>query len=101
MASSELADWYQQVERVNGSSVRDSVRLFLVPGMTHCFGGQATDKFDMLDAITAWVEKGQAPDRIIATSRSMPGVSRPLCPYPKVARYRGGDKQAAASFQCV
>ena len=101
MASSELADRYQQVERVNGASVRDSVRLFLVPGMTHCFGGQATDKFDMLDAITAWVEKGQAPDRIVATSRSMPGISRPLCPFPKVARYRGGDKQAADSFQCT
>jgi feruloyl esterase len=100
MASSEMADWYEEVLRVNGPSVRESVRLFLVPGMTHCSGGQATDKFDMLETIMAWVEKGRAPDRIFATSRSIPGISRPLCPYPKVARYKGGDKRSAESFTC-
>ncbi|WP_241233638.1 tannase/feruloyl esterase family alpha/beta hydrolase [Altericroceibacterium xinjiangense] len=100
MASSELVDWYDQVVDVNGESVRDSVRLFLIPGMTHCRGGEATDEFDMLDAIQAWVERGEAPDRIRATSRSIPGISRPLCPHPKVARYVGGDPASADSFEC-
>jgi len=100
MASSEFADWYDKVVAVNGEDVRQSVRLFLVPGMTHCRGGDATDQFDMLTAIQNWVEKDEAPDRILATSRSMPGVERPLCPYPTVARYVGGDESKASSFEC-
>jgi feruloyl esterase len=101
MASSELADWYDEVVQTNGEDVKDSVRLFLVPGMLHCSGGDATDKFDMLTAIVDWVEKGNAPDRIVATSRSIPNISRPLCPHPKVARYKGGDTNSAESFQCT
>lgn len=100
MASSVLADWYDEVVKVNGESIRDSVRLFLVPGMGHCDGGKATDRFDKLEAIMDWVEKGTAPDRIIATGESFPGVSRPLCPYPLVARYKGGDEKSADSFEC-
>jgi hypothetical protein len=80
MASSVLADRYDQVVRDNGESIRDSVRLFLIPGMCHCDGGRATDRFDMLDATMAWAEKGHAPDRIIATGESFPGKSRTLCP---------------------
>jgi hypothetical protein len=101
MASSILADWYDQVVRVNGDSIRESVRLFLIPGMCHCDGGRATDRFDMLEAIMAWVEKGHAPDRIKATGISFPGVTRPLCPYPLVARYKGGDVNNANSFICA
>ncbi len=100
MASSVLADWYDEVVSVNGESIRDSVRLFLIPGMCHCDGGQATDRFDMLEAIMAWVEEGQAPDRIIATGKAFPGASRPLCPYPLVARYKSGDEKNADSFEC-
>ncbi|WP_046238689.1 tannase/feruloyl esterase family alpha/beta hydrolase, partial [Delftia tsuruhatensis] len=44
-------------------------RLYLVPGMNHCSGGPATDQFDMLSSLVAWVEKGQAPDRVIASAR--------------------------------
>jgi hypothetical protein len=101
MASSVLADWYDEVVRVNGESVRDSVRLFFIPGMCHCDGGKATDRFDMLDTIMAWVEEGHAPDRILATGQSFPGMTRPLCPYPLVARYRGGDANNADSFVCA
>jgi feruloyl esterase len=101
MASSVLADWYDQVVRDNGKSIRESVRLFLVPGMTHCDGGQATDQFDMLEAIMAWVEKGLPPDRIKATGKAFPGASRPICPYPLVARYKGGDVNNASSFACT
>lgn len=76
-------------------------RTFLVPGMTHCAGGPATDDFDGLDSIVRWVEQGQAPERIEARgTQALPGVSRPLCPWPQVARYDGGDSNAAASFSC-
>jgi hypothetical protein len=101
MASSVLADWYDEVVNVNGETIRESVRLFLIPGMCHCSGGQATDRFDMLEAIMAWVEEGRAPDRIVATGAAFPGVSRPLCPYPLVARYKGGDVNEADSFMCT
>ena len=72
----------------------------MVPGMTHCSGGQATDQFDMLTAIQNWVEKGKAPDRIVAKGKAFPGVTRPLCPYPQVARYVGGDPKSEKSFEC-
>ena len=101
MASSVLADWYDEVVSVNGESIRESVRLFLIPGMCHCSSGKATDRFDMLEAIMAWVEKGRAPDRIEAAGAAFPGVSRPLCPYLLVARYKRGDVNNADSFVCA
>lgn len=100
MAAGRLSDWYDQAVQDTGAAMRDSVSLFMVPGMTHCAGGQATDRFDMLSAIMAWVEEGRAPERIVATGEAFPGVSRPLCPYPQVARYAGGDESDAASFVC-
>ena len=72
----------------------------LVPGMTHSGGGQSTDQFDMLTAIQQWVEKGQAPDRVVASGRAFPGKTRPLCPYPKVARFDGGNADDEKSFSC-
>jgi hypothetical protein len=101
MASRVLTDWYDEVVSVNGESIQESVRLFLIPGMCHCDGGQATDRFDMLEAIMAWVEEGRAPDRIIATGEAFSGATRPLCPYPFVARYKGGDVNNADSFVCT
>jgi len=82
--------------------VTDWSRLFLVPGMGHCGGGEATlDRFDMLSAIVAWVEQGQAPAQVIATGAAYPGRSRPLCPYPQHAQYSGrGDSESAANFSC-
>ncbi len=81
-------------------------RLFMVPGMGHCRGGpEATDKFDMQSAIEAWVEKGQAPEKIVADHKDMDGnvtMSRPLCPYPQAAKYDGsGDPTKAESFSCA
>jgi len=77
-----------------------------VPGMNHCAGGPATDSFDGLAAITNWVEKGSAPARIEASalpaSRYFPGRTRPLCPYPSAARYKGnGSVEDGANFACV
>jgi feruloyl esterase len=100
LASSELVDWYRQALAASGAGAGEAMRLYLVPGMTHCGGGEATDRFEMLDAIVDWVEHGKAPDRVPAQTSSGPALSRPLCPYPMVARYKGGNPADAASFQC-
>lgn len=77
-------------------------RTFIVPGMNHCAGGPATDRFDALSALVEWVEQGKAPDRIEARgSAVLHDETRPLCPWPKVARYRGaGRLNESASYEC-
>jgi len=97
----DTAAWYDRLQSTTGGHTQDWARLFLVPGMTHCAGGPATDEFDMLTTIQSWVEEGHAPDRIIARGKSFPGVTRPLCPYPQIARYTGGDAKSERSFSCV
>lgn len=100
MWAGPLIDWYEKLIPRDEVGPQDWGRLFLVPGMTHCGGGQSTDQFDMLTAIQAWVEEGKAPDRIIASGRAFPDVTRPLCPVPQVARYEGGDPNDEKSFSC-
>jgi feruloyl esterase len=100
MSTGTLVNWYEKLTPRDAVGAQSWARLFLVPGMTHCGGGQATDQFDMLSAIQAWVEEGRAPDRVLATGSALPGKSRPLCPYPQVARYNGGDQNDASSFSC-
>lgn len=95
--------YYKKMSAANGGmkQVIKWSRAFLVPGMGHCSGGKSLDHFDMLTAIVNWVEKGRAPDRVTATGKAFPGRSRPLCPYPKFAHYKGsGDTQDAANFKC-
>ena len=95
--------YYQSLAATNGGAekVSEWSRMFLVPGMAHCGGGPALDHFDMLTAVVSWVEKGTAPDAVIATGQAFPGRSRPLCAYPKHAQYTGtGDSQDARNFQC-
>ncbi|HEX8485341.1 tannase/feruloyl esterase family alpha/beta hydrolase [Sphingomonas sp.] len=93
--------------RGGGPAGSDSVRLFLLPGMFHCFGGYGPDRMDAMTAIINWVEAGQAPDAIVAgkTERREGGRllrTRPVCAYPKIARYRGsGSMDAATSFTCA
>jgi pimeloyl-ACP methyl ester carboxylesterase len=96
----DTLSWYERLHANGSSLVREWARLFLVPGMTHCAGGPATDQFDMLAAIESWVETQRAPERILAQGDTFPHQTRPLCAYPAVARYRGGDPDRAASFQC-
>lgn len=100
MASNVIVDWYRKMLDATGTQGAGAVRMFFVPGMLHCGGGEATDKFEMLDAIVDWVEHGRAPDRIAAKGDAFPGVTRPLCPFPTVARYKGGDPNKAESFAC-
>ncbi|HEV2982973.1 MAG TPA: tannase/feruloyl esterase family alpha/beta hydrolase [Vicinamibacterales bacterium] len=79
------------------------VRLFMVPGMGHCGGGEGPNTFDMMTALEPWVEKGTIPERVVATHRSRGEVdrTRPLCAYPQVARYMGtGSIDDAANFVC-
>ena len=84
--------------------VQSFARLFMVPGMGHCSGGPGPNTFDALTALVNWVEYGQAPESIVA-SRSQDGtivMSRPLCAYPKQARYTGtGATNDAANFVCI
>lgn len=90
------------VEKAGGASqVQESYRLFMVPGMGHCGGGEGPNRFDMLGALEQWTEQGQAPARIIASSADGQRT-RPLCPYPQVAKYKGsGSTDDAANFTCA
>lgn len=82
-------------------AAKDTVRLFLLPGVLHCRGGAGPDRFDALTALENWVEKGIAPASMLATKANSP-VSRPLCPYPQLPRYTGsGDTNDAASYVCA
>jgi Tannase and feruloyl esterase len=113
--------YYESVESKMGKQDADSfLRLFMVPGMQHCGGGPGPDIFGQMGFSTAndpqhnmylaleqWVEKGTAPTTVIATKQSGEGaaaavkMTRPLCAYPQVAKYKGsGDTNEAANFVC-
>jgi feruloyl esterase len=96
--------WYREVDRRAAGAAATFVRVFPVPGMAHCGGGVATDRYDAFSALVSWVEHGVVPDRVIARAgpgTPWPGRERPLCPYPKVARYQGtGSREVAESFVC-
>ncbi len=97
-----IVRYYDEV-RGKTRNASDSVRLFMVPGMGHCGGGNGTSTFDMVTALDQWVDGGTAPGRINA-SRVRDGKvdrTRPLCAWPQVAVYRGsGSIDDAASFEC-
>lgn len=115
--------YYQAVLDTMGglAATQEFARLFMVPGMYHCSGGDAPSSFDLLGPIQAWVEEGVAPDQIIATQYAGSGASggfadpaaggasqgeairtRPLCPFPLEQTYDGsGDIDDAASFTCA
>jgi len=97
-------DYYDSVAQTLGlDSTAAFVRLYLVPGMEHCRGGTGPDEFDAVEALAGWVEHGASPDRIVAAHTTAGRIdrTRPLCPYPQVARYQGsGSTDEAASFAC-
>lgn len=117
----DTQNWYDKLmAKYKSSSLGDAqsfARFYRVPGMNHSRGGLATDQFDALTALVNWVEYGQAPDQILASARGVGNASgeinselpsswsanrtRPLCPYPKIARYNGtGDSEKAENFTC-
>jgi feruloyl esterase len=111
--------YYDNVAARAGSvhKAQEFIRLYMVPGMLHCGGGDGTDLFggeagsvsldpsrDALSALIEWVEAGRAPQQILAARMQNNAVvrTRPLCPYPSAARYKGGgDVADAASFECA
>ena len=103
-------DAVMQRESAAGTSMgplEDAVRLFMVPGMSHCDGGPGATHFDALSAVVDWVESGNAPERIIAGKEASGtggdgSLQRPLCPYPRTAQYKGaGNPSDAGSFICT
>ena len=100
----DTINWWNEVNQANNGTAADFTRVFAVPGMNHCAGGPATDQFDAFSALVNWVEKGSAPESIVATAgrnTPWPGRTRPLCVFPKQARYRGsGSIEDAANFAC-
>ena len=115
-SADDTAAWWDRLNQVQSGQASSFARYFPVPGMAHCSGGPSTDRFDGLSALVKWVEHGEAPDQLIAAARGpgntagtntdvpadwSPVRTRPLCPYPKVARYSGsGSLEDASSFSC-
>ncbi|MFC7401161.1 tannase/feruloyl esterase family alpha/beta hydrolase [Citricoccus sp. GCM10030269] len=101
--------WYRNLEEAHGGDASDFVQYFQVPGMDHVSGGPATDQHNALAALVDWVEQGDRPEELRAwvdpENPELPAEwsterSRPLCAYPAVAEYTGGDAEAASSFEC-
>ena len=115
-SSDDTTTWYESLRTANGGNAGNFARFYRVPGMTHCSDGPATDQFDMLTPLVNWVEQGVVPETVVASARGpgnaagvnasvpaswSPTRTRPLCSYPKVARYNGsGSIEVAASFTC-
>ena len=112
----DTVDWYRRFDEGLEGQGDEHARVFLVPQMNHCSGGPSTDRFDMLGPLVKWVEEGIAPAGIEASARTaetplpndeVPQAwsanrTRPLCPFPKFAKYKGsGDIESAASFYCA
>jgi feruloyl esterase len=96
-------NYYTGLQKTMGAGVSSAVRLFMVPGMGHCSGGDGPDQFDAIAALEQWREYGKAPDQILASKVVEGRVTRtrPLCPYPQVARYKGtGSIDKAENFAC-
>ena len=97
--------YYETVsKRLGDAATRDFYRLFMVPGMYHCSGGPGCSTVDWLGALMEWVEKGVAPVELTGAhvEKGVTTKTRPLCPYPQVARYKGsGSVDEAASFRCA
>jgi hypothetical protein len=98
----ETIGYYDAVLK-RDAAMRDTARLFLLPGVQHCAGGAGPDSVDWLATLSDWVEHGKAPERVIASKRDKGTTlrTRPLCAYPQRAVYRGaGSTDDAAQFVC-
>ena len=102
----DTATYYEAVTNAMGGPVQTLkfARLFMAPGMGHCGGGPGPNQFDTVTALDDWVTKQHVPDQLIASHTTLGQVdrSRPLCPYPQVARFKGeGSIDPAGNFGCV
>jgi feruloyl esterase len=92
------------VKTVGKDKAANSIALFMMPGVNHCQGGPGTDTFNKVKVLEEWVEQGKKPAQIVASHSTSGQVdkTRPLCPYPQVAKYKGsGSTNDAANFSCV
>ncbi len=101
----QSVNYYKSVLNAMGGAgkVQNSYRLFMVPGMQHCGGGPGPNQFNAMAALERWRESGVAPDRIIASrvANNRMDMTRPLCPYPMTAQYKGvGSTKDAGNFDC-
>jgi feruloyl esterase len=106
IAPGNSVNYYESVVAAMGGvqKTQNFLRLFMVPGMTHCQGGAGPNTFDALTALERWRENGTAPDHMIAAhlTSSVIDNSRPLCPYPQVAQYKGsGNTTDAGNYTCA
>lgn len=103
--SNSISYYKSVVDTMGGASkTADFARLFMVPGMGHCGGGEGPNSFDIVSTLEQWVEKGRAPEQMIASHLTKGAVdrTRPLCPYPQVATWKGsGSTDVAAGFVCA
>lgn len=105
VAPGSSIEFYKSVVDMSEDPTQASnwIRLFMVPGMAHCSGGEGPDTFDKLSVIEQWVEQGKAPAQIIAAHQTAGKIdrTRPLCPYPQAADYNGtGNIDEASNFSC-
>jgi feruloyl esterase len=105
-APENTINYYEAVQKKLGGSQDDWMRLFLMPGVGHCGGGVGPDQADFLGALEKWRESGAAPAQIIATRNPGRGgqteMTRPLCPFPQIAKYNGsGSTDDARNFTCA
>ena len=95
---------YEKMARKAGRD-SDNARLYTLPGVQHCGGGPGVNRFDMIAALTEWVEKGRAPHTLVGSRHDAIGnllFTRPVCEFPRYPRYDGaGDPGDASSFRCV
>ena len=105
----DTINWYEALSARYKHRTKDFARLYLIPGMAHCSGGPSCDRFDLFGALVDWVERGIEPDTPTAwvnpSNREVPDDwspdrTRPLCAYPAVPVYQGGDIEDASSFKC-
>ena len=92
-------NYWQRAAATNGAAFSDASRYYMIPGMGHCAGGNAFDRFDLLGPLVEWVERGRAPERPLA-SRADGNASVPLCPHPAYPHYAGRDPAKAESYEC-
>jgi feruloyl esterase len=103
IAPENSVNYYSSVLEHMGPNQGNWYRLFMAPGMQHCRGGPGPDQFSVMGAMERWRESGVAPDQIIAshTAGNRVDMTRPLCPYPQTAQWKGvGNTDDAANFAC-
>jgi pimeloyl-ACP methyl ester carboxylesterase len=103
ISATGTVDFFEQLQRSVGKGAARNARLFMIPGMGHCGGGEGPSMVDMLGTLDRWVETGKAPERIIAANApNATPRTRPLCPWPQEAKYTGsGSTDDAANFRCA